>query len=85
MTPGMLVSVLLGTRSQAAEDHSLRILYRTNIRSQKIRRSLLVAKYLFLDAFAKFRKATTCISFVMCFRTSVRPHGTSRLPLDEFS
>jgi len=33
----------------------------------------------FLGAFAKLRKAT--INFVM----SVRPHGTTRLPLDGFS
>ena len=33
----------------------------------------------FLDVFAKLRKAT--IGFVM----SVRPHGTTRLPLDRFS
>ena len=37
----------------------------------------------FLYAFTKLRKAT--ISFVMSVRSSVRPHGTTRLPLDEFS
>jgi len=36
-----------------------------------------------LGAFSKFRKAT--ISFVMSVRLSVRPHGTTRLPLDGFS
>ena len=36
----------------------------------------------FLDAFVKLRKATT--SFVMSFRPSVRPRGTTRLPLDGF-
>ena len=34
-----------------------------------------------LGAFAKLRKVT--ISF-MCFRLSVRLHGTTRLPLDGF-
>ena len=37
----------------------------------------------FLGAFAKFRKAA--ISFVMSIRSSIRPHGTTRLPLDGFS
>jgi len=37
----------------------------------------------FLDAFAKFRKAT--VSVVMSVRLSVCPHGTTRLPLDGFS
>jgi hypothetical protein len=36
-----------------------------------------------LDALTKLRKAT--ISFVMSVCLSVRPHGTSRLPLDGFS
>jgi hypothetical protein len=36
-----------------------------------------------LDAFAKLRKAT--VSFVMSVCPSVRPHGTTRLPLDEVS
>ena len=36
----------------------------------------------FLGAFAKLRKAT--ISFVMSVCLSVRPHGTTRLPLDGF-
>jgi len=34
---------------------------------------------LYLGAFAKLRKAT--ISFVICVRPSVRPHGKTRLPL----
>jgi hypothetical protein len=34
-----------------------------------------------LGAFAKLRKAT--ISFVMSVGLSVRPHGTTRLPLDD--
>ena len=37
----------------------------------------------FLGAFAKFRRAT--ISFVMFVRLSVRPHETTRLPLNGFS
>ena len=37
----------------------------------------------FLDAFTKLRKAIT--SFVMSVCPSIRPHGTTRLPLDEFS
>ena len=37
----------------------------------------------FLDAFAYLRPAT--ISFVMCVRLSVYPHGTTRLPPDGFS
>jgi hypothetical protein len=37
----------------------------------------------FLVAFAELRKATIC--FVMSFRLSVRPHGTSRLPRKGFS
>jgi hypothetical protein len=36
-----------------------------------------------LVAFAKFRKAT--VSFIVCIRQSVRPHGINRLPLDGFS
>ena len=40
---------------------------------------LPIAPFPVLGAFAKLRKAT--ISFVM----SVRPHGTTRLPLDGFS
>ena len=36
-----------------------------------------------IGAFAKLRKAT--ISFVLCVCLSVRPHGTSRLPMDGFS
>jgi hypothetical protein len=36
----------------------------------------------FLGAFAKLRKAT--ISFVMSVRPSFCPHGTTRLPMDEF-
>jgi len=36
-----------------------------------------------LGAFAKLRKAT--ISFVMSVRLSVRPHGTTRFPLEGFS
>ena len=36
----------------------------------------------FLGAFAKLQKAT--ISFVMRVCPSVRPHGTTQLPLDEF-
>jgi hypothetical protein len=35
----------------------------------------------FLGAFAKLQKAA--ISFVMSLCLSVRPHGTTRLPLDE--
>jgi len=38
---------------------------------------------MFLEASAKLLKAT--ISFVMSDRLSVRPHGTTRLPLDGFS
>jgi len=40
--------------------------------------------FFFLGAFEKWRKAA--ISFVMCVSvcTSVRPHGTIRLPLDGF-
>jgi hypothetical protein len=41
-------------------------------------RAILILQQ-FLGAFAKLRK--TIISFVM----SVRPHGTTRLPLDRFS
>jgi hypothetical protein len=37
----------------------------------------------FLGALVKLRKAT--ISFVISVRLSVRPYGTSRLPLDGFS
>jgi len=37
---------------------------------------------LFLDTFTKLRKAT--MSFVMSVRPSVRPHGTTLLPLDGF-
>ena len=36
----------------------------------------------FLDAFAKFRRPTT--RFVIPVSLSVRPHGTTRLALDEF-
>jgi hypothetical protein len=36
-----------------------------------------------LGAFVKFRKTT--ISFLMCGRPSVRPHGKTGLPLDGFS
>ena len=36
-----------------------------------------------LSAFVKLRKAT--VSFVMCVLLPVRPHGTTRLPLNEFS
>jgi hypothetical protein len=38
---------------------------------------------MFVDAFAKLRKAT--ISFVMSVRPSVPPHRTTRLPMDGFS
>ena len=38
---------------------------------------------LFLGSFATLLKAT--ISFVMSVRLSVRPHGTTLLPLDGFS
>ena len=41
------------------------------------------SRFCFLGAFAKLRKAT--ISFVMPVRLSVRPHRTTRLPLDGFS
>ena len=37
----------------------------------------------FLGAFSKLQKVT--ISFVMSVRSSVRPHGTTRLPLGGFS
>jgi len=37
----------------------------------------------FLGASEKLRKAT--VSFDMSVRPSVRPHGTTRLPLDLFS
>ena len=37
----------------------------------------------FVGAFAKLRKAT--VSFVMHVRPSVRPQGTTVLPLDGFS
>jgi len=37
----------------------------------------------FLGAFAKFRKYA--IGFVMSICSSVRPHGTTRVPLDGFS
>jgi hypothetical protein len=37
----------------------------------------------FLDAFAELQKAT--ISFVISVAMSVRPHGTTRLPLGGFS
>jgi hypothetical protein len=37
----------------------------------------------FIGAFAKFRKAT--VSFVMSVSPSIRPHGTTWLPLDGFS
>jgi hypothetical protein len=37
----------------------------------------------YVGASAKLRKAT--ISFVMSARSSVRPHGTTQLPLDGFS
>jgi hypothetical protein len=40
---------------------------------------MLDVVFVLLGAFAELAKAT--ISFV----TSVRPHGTTRLPLDEFS
>jgi hypothetical protein len=68
VTPGMLVPSLPGRRSQAPADHTLRILYLTNIRSHERRGNLLVAKYPFIDVFAKLRKAT--ISFVICVRPS---------------
>jgi len=41
--------------------------------------NLMIAEDKFLGAFAKLRKAT--VSSVM----SVRPHGTTRLPLNRFS
>jgi len=37
---------------------------------------------IFFGGFTKFRKAT--ISFVMYISPSFCPHGTTRLPLDEF-
>ena len=37
---------------------------------------------LFLGAFARLRK--TSVSFIMSVCSSVRPHGTTRLPLDGF-
>jgi len=37
----------------------------------------------YLSTFKKFLKAT--ISFITSLRPSVRTHGTTRLPLDEFS
>ena len=37
----------------------------------------------FLGAFAKLRETTS--SCVVSLRPSVRPHGTTRLPLDGFS
>jgi hypothetical protein len=40
-------------------------------------------KLALLGAFAELRKAT--ISFVMSVSPSVRPHGTTWLPLDEFT
>ena len=43
---------------------------------------ILYAFLVFLDAVAKFRKAT--IIFVMSVRLSVVPHVTIRLPLDGF-
>jgi hypothetical protein len=51
-------------------------------RDKPIRR---LAHVVFLDAFAKWRKAT--VSFVMSVpvRPSVRPHGTTRLRLDGFA
>ena len=39
--------------------------------------------YVFLDAFAKLRKAT--ISFVMSVHPSICPRGTTWLPIDGFS
>ena len=39
-----------------------------------------LARDAFLGAFAKLRKAP--VSFVRPVRLSVRPHGTTRLPLD---
>ena len=51
------------------------------------RRKQWACRNQFPGAFAKLRRAT--ISFVMSFclslRSSVRPHGTTRLPLDSFS
>jgi len=37
----------------------------------------------FLDAFAKFLKAT--VTFIVSHRLSTRSHETARLPLEEFS
>jgi hypothetical protein len=34
------------------------------------------------DYFAKFRKST--VNFIMLLHPSVSPHGTARLPLEEF-
>jgi len=53
------------------------------LRSSKSELSQKRQSHRFLGAFAKLRKAT--ISFVMTVRLSVRPHGTTQLPLDGFS
>ena len=57
--------------------------------SRKVRARLMakVQTFLFLGAFAKFRKATIRFVMFVCpsVHPSVRPHGTTRLPLGGFS
>jgi len=60
---------------QSRKDHSLKRLM--------MARTLKLYLVSFLEAFAKLRKAT--ISFAMSVCLSVRPHGTTRLPLNGFS
>ena len=43
----------------------------------------VILEWFILGAMAKLRKVT--VKFVMSVCPSVRPHGTSRLPLDGFS
>jgi hypothetical protein len=51
-----------------------------------LRQWLLYARYHLLDEFAKLRKATITFVMSVCLSvsTSVRPHGTTRLPLHGF-
>jgi hypothetical protein len=49
-----------------------------------VKRTQLEIFVSFLGAFAKFRKGRLASSYLYLI-SSARPHGTSRLPLDEFS
>jgi hypothetical protein len=57
---------------------------RFNFRKAKFGESVKTVIVLsFLGAFSKLRKAAIC--FVLSVRLSLRPHGTTRFPLDGFS